>query len=224
MFLVIAEDFLTGEKRSFKFITAKWWGRSALFLLGFIVKRNQLPKQPVYILMPNHRSYVDIFLMAAYSPSAFIAKAEIAKWPLIGIALKHCKAIFVKRDSLKSMVNTMEAISQSIENGISVTLFPEGTTTSGPGTKVFKSGSFKMAAEMNAAIIPCAISYLDPNHAWVGDDTFIVHFFRQMWKPFSFVQVRFGEPIKSTDMDLLKEQTKLAIDTMLEKMDKNIKF
>jgi 1-acyl-sn-glycerol-3-phosphate acyltransferase len=224
MLLVIAEDYLTGEKREFRFVTMKWWGRSVLFLLGVVVQRNQIPSLPTYILMPNHRSYVDIFLMSALSPSAFIAKAELLTWPLIGLALRHCKAIMVKRDSLKSMVETMNAIQQSIEKGVSVTLFPEGTTFRGPGTRLFKSGSFKIAAELGIPVIPCAISYRNAGHAWVGNDMFISHFFRQFWKPLSIVNVRFGEPVCSSDMDELKEQTKQAIDDMLEVIDLNVEF
>jgi 1-acyl-sn-glycerol-3-phosphate acyltransferase len=219
MLLVIVEDFLTGEKRKYRFIIERCWSKSILFTLGFIVKRNKIPTIGNYILMPNHRSYVDIFLMGAYSPSAFIAKAELLNWPLIGSALKHCKAIMVKRDSLRSMVYTMQAISQSIKDGIPVTLFPEGTTTFGPGTKSFKSGSFKIAAELNIPIIPCAICYHDRDDAWVGDDPFVAHFFRQMWKPVSHVEVCFGEPISSTNKEILEERIKETIDGMLRKME-----
>jgi 1-acyl-sn-glycerol-3-phosphate acyltransferase len=219
MILVIAEDYLTGKRRKYRFIIQRYWGEAVLFSLGFIVKRNRIPAFANYILMPNHRSYIDIFLMGALSPSAFIAKAEMLSWPFVGTALQHCKAIMVKRDSLKSLVNTMEAISQSITQGIAVTLFPEGTTTFGPGTKVFKSGSFKIAADLNVPIIPCAIYYHDREDAWVGEDPFVAHFLRQMWKPVSRVEVRFGEPILSKDMDELKEKTKQAIDGMLEEME-----
>jgi 1-acyl-sn-glycerol-3-phosphate acyltransferase len=215
MLLVIAEDYLTGGSKKYCFIIQRCWGKLILFDLGFVVKRNQIPDIGNYLLMPNHRSYIDIFLMAAYSPSAFIAKAEMLSWPLIGTALHHCKAIMVKRESLKSMVNTMEAIAQSINNGIPVTLFPEGTTTFGPGTKSFKSGSFKIAADLNIPIIPCAICYRDRGHAWVGDDPFVAHFFRQMWKPVSKVEIHFGELLLLTNIDELKENTKQAIDGML---------
>jgi 1-acyl-sn-glycerol-3-phosphate acyltransferase len=219
MVLVIVEDYFTGKERKYRFIIQRCWCKLLLFTLGFCVKRNKISVACNYILMPNHRSYTDIFLMGAFSPSAFIAKAEMLKWPLIGTAIQHCKAILVKRDSLKSMVNTMEAITQSINNNIPVTLFPEGTTTFGPGTKVFKSGSFKIAADLNVPIIPCAIVYRDRNHAWVGDDPFISHFLRMMWKPISRVEVRFGEPICSTDMEELKEKTKQAIDGMLSEIE-----
>lgn len=224
MFLVVVEDFLTGTNRKYRFMVMRWWAKSILFTLGFIVKRNKITLVDNFILMPNHRSYVDIFLMGAFAPSAFIAKAELLDWPVIGTALKHCKAIMVKRESLKSMIDTMEAIAKSIKSGIPVTLFPEGTTTFGPGTKLFKSGSFKIASELNVPVIPCAICYYDRNHAWVGDDTFLSHFIRQMWKPVSRVEVKFGDPIVSTDMELLKDKTKIAIDGLLREMDDKVIF
>ena len=218
-FLII-EDFLSEKrKKEYRFIIVRIWAKSILFVLGFIVDKNKLPSIKKYILMPNHRGYIDIFLMGALSPSAFVAKAELLRWPLIGKALLHCKAILVKREELGSLIGAMQAIDRSIKNGISVTLFPEGTTYEGPGTKIFKSGSFKIAAELKVPVIPCAISFQDPKHAWVGNDTFVPHFFRQMWKPFSKVCIRFGEPLISNDFAALKEQTKQTIDTLLKQLE-----
>src|SRR5680860_501149 len=63
----------------------KWvlrtWGKSIMFVLGIKVDRNELPRTTNFILMPNHRSYIDVFIVAGLTPSALVGKAELKKWP-----------------------------------------------------------------------------------------------------------------------------------------------
>lgn len=216
LLVLFVENALCRESGSFKFISARIWGHAILFIFGFIVYKNKIPKTGSYLLMPNHRSYLDIFLMSALSPSAFVAKAELLKWPIVGPALRCGKAITVQRNDMKSLLGTMKKIQDSINNNISITIFPEGTTAHGPELLPFKNGTFKIAAELGIPIIPCAIEYADKNNSWVSDDTLIKHIFRQLWKPLSFVHVRFGNPIINNDFNVLKHHTKTSIETMLK--------
>jgi 1-acyl-sn-glycerol-3-phosphate acyltransferase len=218
LFLLI-EVGLFRRNGSFPTWTARNWGKTLLVILGFVVKRNTFPFLKKYILMPNHRSYIDVLLMAAYSTSTFVGKVEVLKWPVIGSAMKKGKAIIVDRKKMKSKIDTMRKIGESVMNGIPVTVFPEGTTFKGPGILPFKNGTFKVAAEMDIPIIPCAINFRDTDDAWVGEDLFVPHFFRQLWKPVSFVEVHFGEPITSNDFNVLKEETMLSVNRMLDKME-----
>ena len=212
---VLVESSLSRLTGNYNFWSSRNWGKSMLLITGFRVLKNDRPKLDKFLLMPNHRSYVDVFLMAAYSPSVFVAKAEISRWPILGQAAKAGKVILVKRDEMKSLLGAMQKIRQSIESGISITIFPEGTTSKGPGLLPFKNGTFKIAAEIKTPIIPCAIVYHDNEDTWVGDDTFLGHFFRQRWKPVSKVEIRFGEPVSGNDFTALKERVKENIETML---------
>lgn len=214
-FVVSIEYSLHKKPGTFKFWCQQHWGRTALFILGFKVKRNTHSGEGSYLLMPNHRSYIDILIMAAYSPSAFVSKAEIGKWPIIGPALKWNHAILVQRDEMKSLLGTMKQIKASIEDKVSVTVFPEGTTFAGPGTKVFKNGTFKIAAEQQIPIVPCAIAYPDKTMAWVGQDTLVPHVFGHFWKPISKAEIKFGQAISGADFKELRDKTKHTIDEML---------
>ncbi len=191
------------------------WGKGIIFFLGIKIKHNEIPENANFILMPNHRSYIDIFIVSALIPSAMVAKAELEKWPFGKTGIKITNSILVNRDDLKSMIKTMNQIKSSVNHGIPVTLFPEGATYKGPLTKPFKNGSFKIAAETGIPVIPMAIHYFDVNDAWVGDDTFLPHFFRQMSKPVTKVCVRFGSPVADSDYKIIQEKTRNAIDSML---------
>jgi 1-acyl-sn-glycerol-3-phosphate acyltransferase len=176
IFLLIEVHFFR-EDGSFPAWTARNWGKTLLLILGFVVKGNSFPSVKKYILMPNHRSYIDVLLMAAYSPSTFVGKAEVLKWPVIGSAMKQGRAIIVDRKEMKSKIDTMRKIGESVMKGIPVTVFPEGTTFKGLGILPFQNGTFKVAAEINIPIIPCAIHFHDKDDAWVGEDLFVHHFF-----------------------------------------------
>jgi 1-acyl-sn-glycerol-3-phosphate acyltransferase len=219
MISVMIEDKISGKTKKFNLWSMRNWGKTLLLILAIRVKKNLINFPDKFILMPNHRSYIDIFLMAAYSPSVFVAKEELKTWPLLGPAVKAGRLILVKRDDMKSLLGTMNKIKQSIANNISVTVFPEGTTAIGPELKPFKSGTFKIAAELNIPVIPCAISYRDPNSAWVGNDNFLGHFFRQFWKPFTTAEIRFAEPFVNPDFQIMKEITRMEIESMLGEMD-----
>lgn len=209
------------SRGKYQFWSSRNWGKSMLFINGFRVKKNKRPNVDKFIIMPVHRSYIDVFLLAAYSPSVFVAKAEIKKWPILGQAIKATKAILVQRNEMKSLLGTMQKIRQSIESGFSITIFPEGTTSKGPGLLPFKNGTFKVAADIQVPIVPCAICYQHSEHAWISDETFIGHFFRELWRPVSMVEIRFGEVITGSDFLLLKQNVKEAIEKMLSDMEIN---
>lgn len=215
---VLIEDKISGMTRKYNFWSMRNWGKAMLLILGIVVKRNKIGFPVKFIIMPNHRSYIDIFLLAAFSPSVFVAKEEIKSWPILGQAVKAGRLILVKRDDMKSLLATMNKIKQSIANNIPVTVFPEGTTTKGPELKPFKNGTFKIAAELGVPVIPCAIHYYDNNNAWVGSDTFLGHFFRQFWIPWTTVQICFGRSIVHADFQVLKANTRSEIVAMLNEM------
>lgn len=191
------------------------WGKTIMFCLGIKVKRNNLPLHNNFILMPNHRSYLDIFIVAGLVPAAMVGKAELKKWPFGKLGALVTNSILVDRKNSRSLINTMNKIKESVSQGIPVTLFPEGTTHKGPTTKRFKNGSFKIAAEAQIPVIPMAIEFKDKEDAWIDKDTFVGHFFRQMGKPFTHVTVQFSAPVFDPDYKQLQKQTKKQIESML---------
>lgn len=194
------------------------WGKSILFVCGIKVQKNRIPVTGDFIIMPNHRSYLDIFLIAAYTPAAFVAKAELLSWPLLKTGGRITNTIFVSRTDLKSLISTMRRIKSSVEDKIPVAIFPEGTTSKGPLTRPFKNGSFKIAADAQITVIPVAIHYKDDRDSWVDDDSFIGHFLKQMGKPVTKVSVCYGSPLYSPDNKTLQKETREQIDGMLKKL------
>jgi len=167
------------------------------------------------IIMANHRSYLDIFILLAYFPESIVGKQELRQWPIIGQATKLARMILVDRTNFKSLFETMRKIEIALRSGSSVIIFPEGTTFKGPQTLNFKTGGFAVASKKGIQVIPCAINYSNIEDAWVGDDLFIPHFFRQMGKPVTEVNLWFGQPIYNSSARQLKLTTQNAINQIL---------
>jgi 1-acyl-sn-glycerol-3-phosphate acyltransferase len=209
---------LFGFSRKLQNWSMRTWGKSILFVCGIKINKNQIPENAHFILMPNHRSYLDIFIVSALTPSAFVAKSELKKWPFLKTGAKITNTIFVSRSELQSLISTMNKIKASVNEGIPVALFPEGTSYKGPLTKPFKNGSFKIASDSDIPVIPMAIHFEDENDAWVDDDTFVGHFFRQMGKPVTRVTIRYGNPLANNDYKILQQKTRGQIDAMLQEI------
>ncbi|MDX1283493.1 MAG: lysophospholipid acyltransferase family protein [Draconibacterium sp.] len=197
------------------------WGKGNMFFSGIRINRNELPKNSNFILMPNHRSYLDIFIVAGLTPAALVGKAELKRWPFGRLGALVTNSILVDRKDSRSLINTMNKIKESVNQGIPVILFPEGTTYKGPLTKRFKNGSFKIAADAGIPVIPMAIDFENVDEAWIDDDTFVGHFFRERSKFRSRVNIRYGEPISDSDYKQLQKKTKESINTMLTEIQSN---
>jgi len=206
--------YLSKKSRKVSYATARTWGRISLFILNVHTKvLGDIPKERV-LLMPNHQTFFDVFLVLTYYPSSIVAKKEIGDWPILRLAIQLGRIILVDRSTLKSMLRTMRSIDQEVKSGGSVILFPEGTTYGGPMTKAFKPGSFKIAEETKTPIIPVAIKYLKHDMFW-GDESFLKHFFQKSGYWRTDVEVWFGNPISGSPSKELQAQTKSAIDTQL---------
>ncbi len=167
------------------------------------------------LLLANHRSYLDPILILAVTEAFPVSKAEARKWPVLGAGAAATGVIFLKRESLKSRADTMQAIADKVKEGHRVILFPEGTTSAVPTTIEFKKGSFQLAARNGIPVVPVAIDYRDARDFWVGKESFVGHFFRTFGERRKFVDVTFCEKIESADWQFLMRETRARIDAVL---------
>jgi len=159
------------------------------------------------VLMANHRSYIDIVLIPSQIPYVIVAKKQVKPWPIIGQAAVAIKTIFVDRDSAESRKRTRESIRDRLMQGISVLIFPEGTTFQGPGIGAYKPGMFHTCAAEGFQVIPVAVEFKNKQMAWVGDDTFLRHFIEAFGHWRIEVDVSMGAPLSGNDGDALRNET-----------------
>lgn len=184
------------------------WARATLRALGIHVRvTGQVPLEPALIL-PNHRSYIDVAFFQAWIRCCYVAKAEVRKWPLVGYGADKVQTLWVDRSDKNSRRETRKKIRERLQQGCSVVVFPEGTTYPAPKLGDFHPGMFYTAAEGAIPIVPVALEYLDANDAWVGEATFIPHFLRTFGKKRTEVRLAFGPRLIGEDSEELRQKTR----------------
>lgn len=170
------------------------------------------------VIVSNHRSYIDIVLIPSRVPYVVVAKRQVRRWPIIGQAAVAVKTIFVDRDSAESRRRTRDSIRNRLVQGISVLIFPEGTTHEGPGVLPFKPGIFRTCASEGFPVIPVAIEFAQKDMAWIGDDTFLRHFIYAFGHWRVKVDVGAGEPITDTDGEELRKRAQEWVDAETQRL------
>ncbi|MBQ1197268.1 MAG: 1-acyl-sn-glycerol-3-phosphate acyltransferase [Spirochaetaceae bacterium] len=118
-----------------------------------------IPADKSVVYIGNHQGIFDIPLLLGYIPyqKAFISKIEILKIPMISDWMKLMKCVFLARKNPRQSVEAMHQGMENVKNGYSMVIFPEGTRNKGGPVKEFKPGSFKLAFQSGADIVPVTI-------------------------------------------------------------------
>jgi len=175
------------------------------------------------LIILNHRSYFDPIVILKNILCYPVGKEEVASWPVIGPVCKSTGVIFVKRENKESRKETLNKISTVLENGYSILIAPEGTTHSQDTTIDFRPGSFVKAVTLNIPVHPIAVDYKNKADFWVGNDTFVPHFFRCFGKLHTEIKISYLPPIYGDNVDLLVADTKREIDNELLRFRKEWK-
>lgn len=165
------------------------------------------PLRPL-LFVSNHVSYLDIPVLGSLLPGSFVAKAEIAKWPGIGLVAKLGRAVFVERKRTEA-ARQKEELSRRLGRGVPLILFPEGTSDDGNRVYPFKSTLFAIAEEavdgQPVMVQPVAVAYTRCfgmpigyvwRHffAWYGDMDLAPHLWQVLRMGRLTVEVTFLEP------------------------------
>ena len=134
------------------------------------------------LVVANHISWLDIFVLNAHHPVRFVAKSELAKWPVISQMIRGAGTVFIERERRRDTHRVNKAMATVLASGDVVAIFPEGTTTDGTDMLPFKSSLLQPIVEAHGHVQPVAIRYrtrdgeLSFAPAYVGDTTFAESF------------------------------------------------
>lgn len=165
------------------------------------------------LILANHVSWLDIPVLAALMPLSFVAKSEVASWPLIGWLAKLQRCLFVERSRKASTAEVNREVANRLGGGDAIVLFPEGTTGDGIRLLPFRSslvGAARSALTEHTVeeirLQPVAIAYRRqrglpltrremPAVAWYGDMDLAPHLSALIRSGPIDVSVEWGEPI-----------------------------
>jgi 1-acyl-sn-glycerol-3-phosphate acyltransferase len=153
------------------------------------------------IVAAQHVSYLDVLVLVATTDVRFVAKAEVARWPLIGGLARAAGTIFLDRDRAAAAAPAAVAVAAAAARGERIVVFPEGTTGDGRVVAPFRPALFDQAGRDGTPCVPCALRYeCAPPHrpetaiAWRGDERLAPHLSRLTSVAGISVDVRFGAP------------------------------
>jgi len=195
------------------------WSRSLARILGMSIHVEGTPPDHA-MLVANHLSYIDIPLLATQIDAVFVAKSEVASWPVIGHLCRAIDTIFVDRSVKRDVVRVGREIAGRIERGLGVVFFPEGTSTDGLVVLPFRASLLEVAAREAIPVHWAAIEYRTGEGdrpaseaiCWWGDMEFLPHLWLLLGVRSFDATIRFGaEAIASDDRKELAEQLRAAI-------------
>ncbi len=123
-----------------------------------LIIKGKLSSVSPTLFVANHSSYIDILVLGTFIPARFVAKQEVARWPIMGWLATNQGTIYIDRSRNAIAIGTDKLI-EHLDNGESLILFPEGTTSDGCRVLPFGSSFFDVAIKRNTIVQPVSISY-----------------------------------------------------------------
>lgn len=221
--IVVWRQFVSQERRRHVIkVSFRKWAQVTVILLGIRIDfQGEIPEIGTMIL-PNHRSYIDVVAFPLNTELSFVAKIEVRPWPIIGWGARAADTVWVDRSDKASRRRTRLEMASRLAEGRSAIIFTEGTTFKAPDMGELRPGMFYMAAEGDLPVVPVAIEYKNPEDAWIGKDTFLPHFLRCFGKKYTDMVVRFGPVMKGTDGGELRLRVQEWLTMNLEDIRKEL--
>ncbi len=137
------------------------WSAALVAAFGVRIDAELQHVRPGVLIVANHISWLDIFVINAVLPSAFVAKDDIRGWPLFGWLAAKNETLFLRRGSRGHARVINAEVAAILGAGQQVAVFPEGTTTDGRSLLHFHSALIQPALVAGRPVLPLALSYWD---------------------------------------------------------------
>ncbi|NND72226.1 MAG: 1-acyl-sn-glycerol-3-phosphate acyltransferase [Rhodothermales bacterium] len=179
------------------------------------------------LIVCNHLGVTDPLILASQLDICFAAKSEMEKWPVMGPVCKSVGTVFVQRDRRMATSQFVDDIVSRLKDGVSVLVFPEGTTSSGDTIRPFKTGSFEaMTYLRDRMIVPILLHVKSVNGSSAVSDKRLLSWFEpgqslfgNFWKILGIkgaeVEICVGNPI-NVGKQSRKELAEIAFAAMQE--------
>jgi 1-acyl-sn-glycerol-3-phosphate acyltransferase len=188
----------SGEPLDHRLIRA--WQAGLLRVFGMRMRSVGTPLPGATVFVANHVSWIDIVALHSQRMMGFVAKREIAGWPLVGWLASRGETIYHQRGSTESLGGVLHEMLARLRAGRSVGVFPEGRTRGGHDVGPFHARIFLAAVEAGVPVQPVALRYGARGEAQTivafgPDENFMQNFLRLLGEPPRSADAIFLEPI-----------------------------
>lgn len=179
------------------------WSRICLVVMGVSIERPPALPAEIGLITANHLSYLDVIVIAAIRPGRFVAKREIASWPVVGVLARAAGTLFLEQARKRAVVALGEELRATIRAGMPVIFFPEGRISEGVAVERFHGALLWPAVEEGAGCLPLCLHYavrnprVSPRTAicWASDIGFFTHFWGVLRIPRIRARVRQADDV-----------------------------
>lgn len=161
----VADKMIANRRRKLLFFSknASWYTGLLIFAFGVKVDYRNIDNlnrdDKNFLILSNHLSYIDVFIIFSLVPSVFVANSELKDEFLLGSITRYAGGIFVERRNRINLSEEIDLISDLLDDGFNVVLFPEGTTSNGDGVLPFKNPFITAAIRSSVDIVPVCVKY-----------------------------------------------------------------
>jgi len=176
------------------------WSTGLMRIFGLRSVRVGKPLPDAVLFVANHTSWIDIELLHSQRAACFVAKAEIASWPLVGWLAASGGTIFHRRGNNHSLAAVMQVMVDRLREGRSVAVFPEGGTGHNGVLKVFHARIFQAALDAEVPVQPVALRFVRDGRRLIDagfrdNENFMQNFLRMLGGAPMDAEVHFLEPV-----------------------------
>ncbi|WP_250534531.1 lysophospholipid acyltransferase family protein [Caballeronia sp. AZ10_KS36] len=173
---IVARRF-PGAAASERMAMNRAWSLKMLRLAGMklVVHNDEARLDAGVLVVGNHVSWIDIYVINAWRPTPFVSKAEIRQWPVVGWLAQQLGTVFVQREKRSDAKRIMHELADRLVAGEMMCVFPEGTTSDGVSLLPFHANMFQAAVSASSPVQPICLMYEDARGmqttapAYIGD-------------------------------------------------------
>ena len=215
--LLIFSFIWRAKEDAFIEVYLRFWANIILIFWGIrmvMIQDQKIDKSKTYIYVCNHRSYLDVFIAVAgiKQYKKFLGKAEVFKWPILGLFFRKLGHVPVQRESDQARENSFQNILNTAKNGHSIFLCPEGAVYMNDKLiNEMRNGAFRVAIESKNPVV--AISMINAGELFPPDKIRI-----RPGKCINYMSAPFEtSSLSLKDVDVLRESVKEEILRKLQK-------
>lgn len=181
----------------------RWWSTVLLRIFGLRSVRHGEPLADPVLFVANHTSWIDIVMLHSQRAVCFVAKAEIARWPLIGWMAATGGTIFHRRGNNHSLASVMQVMVERLRGGRSVAVFPEGGSSFNGVLKVFHARIFQAALDAEVPVQPVALRFARQGRrvfdaGFRAQESFLGNLLRMLGEAPMDAEVHFLKPVPAS--------------------------
>lgn len=198
------------------------WSARLLKILGI---RLVAGKPPAFshgaLLVANHISWLDIFVIHAARRVHFVSKHEVRSWPVAGWLAHRAGTLFIQRAKKTDTARINGEMHTLLQDGAWVAVFPEGTSSDGRQLRRFMPSLFQPAVKEDLPVVPAGLRYQTPEGmhcqaaAYIDDMSLGKSLWQITGEPEIVARLDFGKPLKHDDRRALAEMSHREIAILL---------